>query len=71
MTVARRRPGAGVRKPPREETAGVGPGWRGAPHLQTGRVSYLSPPRALGGGALPRERFGPLTPGRHGQKLLV
>jgi hypothetical protein len=27
------------------------------PHLQTGHASYLSPPRAFGGGALPRERF--------------
>src|SRR5437660_9364686 len=31
------------------------------PHLQTGRASYLSPPRAPGGGALPRERFSPLA----------
>jgi len=31
------------------------------PHLQTGRTSYLSPRRALGGGALPRERFSPMT----------
>src|ERR1039457_2017099 len=31
------------------------------PHLQTGRASYLSPRRALGGGALPRERFSPLA----------
>src|SRR5438105_14267898 len=30
------------------------------PHLQTGRASYLSPPRAPGGGALPRERFSPM-----------
>jgi hypothetical protein len=29
MTVARRAPGAGVRKPPREETAGGGRGCRG------------------------------------------
>jgi hypothetical protein len=29
MMVARRTPGAGVRKPPREETAGGGRGWRG------------------------------------------
>jgi len=29
MKVARRAPGAGVRKPPREETAGGGRGWRG------------------------------------------
>jgi len=35
------------------------------PHLQTGRASYLSPPRGLGGGALPRERFSPLAPLRH------
>src|SRR6266852_7406666 len=31
------------------------------PHLQTGRASYLSPHRAIGGGALPRERFSPMT----------
>src|SRR6266436_5994113 len=31
------------------------------PHLQTGRASYLSPHRAIGGGALPRERFSPLA----------
>jgi len=29
MTVVRRAPGAGVRKPPMEETAGGGRGWRG------------------------------------------
>jgi hypothetical protein len=29
MKVARRAPGAGVRKPPREETAEGGRGWRG------------------------------------------
>jgi hypothetical protein len=29
MKVARRTAGAGVRKPPREETAGGGRGWRG------------------------------------------
>ena len=29
MKVARRTPGAGVRKPPREETAGGARGWRG------------------------------------------
>jgi hypothetical protein len=34
----------------------------GTPHLQTGRASYLAPPRALDGGALPRERFSPMTP---------
>src|SRR5882672_8042473 len=31
------------------------------PHLQTGRACYLSPLRALGDGALPRERFSPLA----------
>ena len=31
------------------------------PHLQTGRASYLSPPRAAGRSALPRERFNPLA----------
>src|ERR1700733_2820829 len=36
------------------------------PHLQTGRARYLSPPRGLGGGALPRERFSPLALFRHG-----
>src|SRR5882672_1671327 len=38
------------------------------PHLQTGRASYLSPPRASGGGALPRERFSPLTHGRRSRE---
>src|ERR1700682_5845715 len=42
------------------------------PHLQTGRASYLSPHRAIGGGALPRERFSPLTQRGHDdpQKIL-
>ena len=38
------------------------------PHLQTGRASYLSTPRALGGGALPRERFSPMAPLRHANR---
>src|ERR1700678_468481 len=35
------------------------------PHLQTGRARYLSPLRALGCGALPRERFSPLAQSGH------
>src|ERR1700730_7739483 len=38
------------------------------PHLQTGRACYLSPPRELGGGALPRERFSPLAQSGHWPK---
>src|ERR1700689_3901968 len=34
------------------------------PHLQTGRARCLSPLRALGCGALPRERFSPLEENR-------
>ena len=36
------------------------------PHLQTGHASYLSPPRAFGGGALPRERFSAVARNGHG-----
>jgi hypothetical protein len=39
------------------------------PHLQTGRASYLSPLRALSGGALPRERFSPLAQSRRAARL--